>query len=168
MADYLRLDAALVKAEIGKLLAVYPELADDETLRLDTIEGETDALRVVERALAEKLDADAMAEAVKLRVNALSERAGRFTRKAEAMKALIRDILKAGGVQKLILTEATISLTKPRNYVKILDVNALGQGYFKTERIADKKALLAALERGDEIPGAELALGETGLAVRTK
>ena len=44
----------------------------------------------------------------------------------------------------------------------------LPQGYFRIERIADKKAIGEALKAGNEIPGAELALGEEGLTIRPK
>jgi hypothetical protein len=61
-----------------------------------------------------------------------------------------------------------VSITKPRTRVNITDVNELPQGYFVTERKPKSADIKAALERGDEIPGAELALGDDGLMVRTR
>lgn len=166
--NYLHLDANFVKAEIAKLIAAYPELADDESLRADTIEGQTNALRIIERALAERQDADMLAGAIKAREEELFARRGRFERKAEAMKALIKSIMRAANLDKLTLTEATLSLTKGRETVGIEDLEALPQGYVKFYRQADKAAIKQALDRGDEIPGAFLVTGDTGLTIRTK
>ncbi len=169
MADqYLHLDAQFVKAEIAKLIEAYPELAEDETLRADSIEGQTNALRIIERALAERQDADMMAGAVKAREDELSQRRGRFERKAEAMRSLIKSIMRAARLDKLTLTEASLSLTKGRQTVGIDDLEQLPQGYFKTIRQADKAAIKSALEQGEQIPGAFLVTGDTGLTIRTK
>ena len=41
------LEAHTVTAEIERLLAEFPELADDEDLRRDMIEGQTDAFAIL-------------------------------------------------------------------------------------------------------------------------
>lgn len=169
MSDkYLHLDAQFVKAEIAKLIEAYPELADDESLRADTLEGQTNALRIIERALAERQDADMLAGAVKAREEELYARRGRFERKSDAMKALIKSIMRAANLDKLTLTEASLSLTKGRQTVGIEDLDQLPQGYFKTTRQADKAAIKSAFDRGEEIPGAFIVTGDTGLTIRTK
>jgi hypothetical protein len=169
MADqYLFLDAGFVKAEIAKLIEAYPELADDESLRADTIEGQTEALRIIERALAERQDAEMLAGAVKAREEELYARRGRFERKAEAMKTLIKSIMRAAHLEKVTLTEASLSLTKGRQTVGIEDLDALPQGYFKTIRQADKAAIKASFDAGEPVPGAILVTGEAGLSIRTK
>lgn len=165
---YLFLDANFTKAEIAKLLETYPELAEDEQLRVDAIEGETDAYKILEKALDEKHDAEATMEGIGIRMQHLQERAGRFMRKSEAMKALIKAIMQAAKLDKVQLPEATLSITKPRNSVSIEDVDALPQGYFRLKREADKAAIKSALEQGNEIPGAILQTGTPGLTVRTK
>jgi hypothetical protein len=169
MSDqYLFLDAAFVKAELGKLLAEYPELETDEELRADAIEGETDAHKIISRALEARQDAETLAGAIKAREVDLSARRSRYERKADAMKSLIRSIMQAAQLPKLTLPEATLSITKPRQTVSVENVDQLPQGYFTTVRQADKAALKQALERGDEIPGAVLATGSAGLMIRTK
>lgn len=55
-----RLDPQLVAREIYALIEAYPELAEDDVLRADTIEGETDAGRVVAMLLERLRHADAM------------------------------------------------------------------------------------------------------------
>jgi hypothetical protein len=164
----LYLDAQFVKAEIAKLIEAYPELSEDETLRTDMIEAETDAHRLIERAFEERQSAETMAGAIKAREIAMAERRGRCERKSDAMKRLIRSVMKAANLDKLTLTEATISITKPRTSVNVTALDELPQGFFKLTRQADKTALKSALEKGETVPGAELAQGEPGITFRTK
>lgn len=165
---FVFIDAEAVKAQIADMLAAFPELADDETLRLDTLEGETDLFKVITKALNERFEADSMAEAIKARASDLYARQKRFERKADAMKKLIKALMDAADQDKITLPEATLSVTAPRPTINVTDSDQLPQGYYRLERIADKKAIGAALMAGNEIPGAELALGEEGLTIRPK
>lgn len=164
----LYLDAQFVKAEIGRLIEAYPDLAEDETLRLDMIDGETDATRIIERALLDRQEAEMMAGAIRQRETLLAERRGRFERKSEALKTLIRSVMKAARLDKLALPEATLSITKPSRSVGIENIDDLPQGYFHTERRADKAAIKKSLEAGGQVPGAFLVVGSEGLTIRTK
>lgn len=168
MADYLQLDAAAVGRHIDALLITYPELVEDEALRADMIEGETDLARVVSRALDHRQEAETMAEAIKSRETDLGERRGRYERRSEAMKSLIKSLMITAGQDKLTLPEATISLTKARETVSIIDIDALPQGTFTTVRQPDKKAIKSSIDAGADVPGAALVVGEPGLTVRTK
>lgn len=165
---YLFLDANVTKAEIAKLLEAYPELSEDDQLRMDAIEGETNAFGVIEKALAERQEAEAMAGAIKEREINLAARRSRFERKSDAMRGLIKAIMKAADLPKVQLTEASISITSPRVNVIITNEADLPQGYVRIKREADKAAIKSALMRGDEIPGAELQFGDESLTIRTK
>jgi len=167
-AQFLYVDAQAVKAHIADLLAVYPELLEDESLRLDTLEGETDMFAIIAKALNERFEAEGMATAIKERASDLYARQKRFERKADAMKKLIKALMDAADQDKITLPEATLSVTAPRTTVNVIDADQLPQGYFRIERIADKKAIGEALKAGNAIPGAELALGEEGLTIRPK
>ena len=131
MTGNLWLEAQFVKAEIGRLIDAYPDLAADEILRADMIDGETDAVKIIETALAERLDAVAIAEAIKARETDLAARRERFERKAEAMRSLISSIMKAAKQSRMQLAEATISVTRPSVSVGIADVDELPQGFFQ-------------------------------------
>lgn len=165
---YLHLDAQFVKAEIAKLIEAYPDLAEDESLRADMVEGETDAVRIIERALAERQEAETMAGAIKARAIDLAARQSRFERKSEAMRKLIKSVMQAADLPKVQLTEATLSIQAPRISVEITDVNELPQGYVRIKREPDKTAIKTALMGGDEIPGATLAYGDETLSIRVK
>lgn len=166
--SYLQVDIATFKAHVAELLSTYPELAEDEDLRADMIDGETELVPLVDRILRMKLDADTMAAAVKARKAEIAERQARYERKADGAKALIKSLMLAADLPKVTLPDATVSITKPRTKVNITDVDQLPQGFYAIERKAKSAEIKAALEAGETIPGAELALGEEGLMVRTK
>ncbi|WP_173931358.1 siphovirus Gp157 family protein [Chelativorans sp. Marseille-P2723] len=164
----LYVDAAYLKAEITRLRTELPELAEDDMLREDMLAGETDLELIISRALDERREAETMAAAIKEREAALASRRARFEKKAEAMRSLVKSVMQAADLPKITLPEATISIQSPRASVAITDLDAIPQGYFRLKKEADKTAIKKAIEAGDKIPGAELALGEETLSIRTK
>lgn len=168
MADYLMMDAAKLESEIRHMLASFPELADDEELRLDTLEGETDFNRIMSRLVRVRNEKLAEAEGLGSYIGDLSERKARQVRGADGVKSLMLSLMSAADVPKLVLPEATISVTKPRSSVEVTDVGALPQGTFTTVRQPDKAAIKAQIDAGEDVPGATLKISEPGLTVRTK
>lgn len=166
--NYIAADATFVKKQIANLIEAYPEIQDDEELLADMLEGETDLHRVISKAVSKKLDAKTMVQALKAREADMKERRSRFERQDELFTALISQMMEIAGLKKLALPEATVSMTSPRDSVEILDIDALPQGFFKVERKALSKEILAAIKAGEAIPGAALRTGESGLMVRTK
>ena len=165
---YVFKDAMAVRSQIAGLIAVYPEIEDDATLLADTIEGETDFERVAEKIVDFIREAETRASAVKERKDTMAERQKRFERQSEGGRKILMSLMKAARVDRIVLVEATISLTKPRDGVSITDLDALPQGFFRTERKALPKEILAAIKSGEAVPGAELAPGEAGMMIRTK
>jgi hypothetical protein len=168
MADRIVLEAKIIAKEIDALIAAYPELAEDEALRADMIEGETDLLSVMARVLDHQQEAASMVDAMKSRRSDLSERISRYERREDAMRALMLNLMSAADQPKITLPEATISMTKGRDSVEIIDINALPQGFYSLERKADKTAIGSALKAGNDIPGAVLRTGDASLTIRTK
>jgi hypothetical protein len=165
---FIQVDIADFKAHVADLLAAYPELVEDEDLRADMIEGETDMVPLVTRLLKRKLDADTMVSAIKQRKADIAERQARYERQSEGFKALIKSMMLAADLDKLTLPDATISVTKARTIVEITDEASLPQGFVEIKRVPKKTEIKKALEAGEEIPGASLGLSEEGLMVRPK
>lgn len=166
--SFIQVDIAAFKAHVAELLAAYPELADDDELRADMFEGETDMVPLVSRLLKRKLDVDTMVSAIKERKGEIAERQARYERQSDGYRTLIKSVMIAADLDKLALPDATVSVTKPRITVEINDLDAIPQGYAKFEKKPDKAAIKAALEAGADIPGAALGLSDEGLMVRTK
>lgn len=168
MSNFIQVDISAFKAHVADLLASFPELADDEELRADMFEGETDMVPLVSRLLKRKLDADVMVSAIKERAADIADRKARYERQSDGFKSLIKSVMIAADIPKITLPDATVSITSARVIVEVDDLDAIPQGYAKFEKRADKTALKVALEAGEEIPGARLAFSEEGLMVRTK
>lgn len=168
MPDRLQLDAKTIAVQIDALLASFPDMADDDELRADMIDGETDFSTVMSRALNREREARAMVEAIKARTEDLTERRRRFERRIEAMRSLMLSLMSAADQTSVVLPEATISMAKGRETVEVTDVDALPQGTYRTVRQPDKATLLNLLKSGEQIPGAALATGDVTLSVRSK
>lgn len=162
----LYMDTQQVKANIAALMSEYPELQDDEELHFDMLEGETDLNEIITRILSEKLEADAMADAVKSRMTDLQARKQRYEKKGQMMRGLIKSLMDTAQIDKMTLPEASLSIRQSPVSVDVTDLEALPQGFFKVERKADKTAIKTAIKAGEEIPGAELVEGSPTLSVR--
>jgi hypothetical protein len=168
MSDRIALDVRVVTGQIERLRMQYPELAEDLELLTDTVEGETDFHKVIEQVTDEYLDAVSMKGAIADRIDGLRQRSDRFDRKADALKGMALNLMEAAGQPKVTLPVATLSIRKGVNSVVVEDLDAIPQGYRRTEVVPLKTEIKKALEAGEAIPGARLEHGPEGLSVRTK
>ncbi len=165
-AQFLAADVANLASEIDALFVAYPELAEDEKLRADMLEGETNLHAVLERLLGVEREANSMADAVKSRISDLQERKARAECRKDAMRGLMLKLLQAANLQRAPLTEATISVTKGRDSVDIVDEKAVPKRFMKVTTTPDKTAIKAVLDSGKKVKGAALKTGEPTLSVR--
>lgn len=163
--NFLAADVANLEAEIHHLFAAYPELAEDEDLRSDMLEGETDAFSVLTRLVNIERDADSMARAVAHRIGELQARKAGAEKRKDAMRTLMLRVMRAAGIQKAPLVEATVSVAKGRDSVEIVDENALPKWALKVVTSPDKTAIKEALEAGKKVKGAAIKTGEPTLRV---
>lgn len=160
------IDAALVQRQIASLQEAFPELADDETLRADVIEGETDLHQVLSRIAAAALDAKAMQGAIAERLDALKARDASAKRREEAFRALAHRLMDAAKQRKLILPEATLSITKVAPGVVITQPDLIPESFCRVKVEPNKTAIKEALKAGTSVPGAVLGNGSETLQIR--
>jgi hypothetical protein len=164
----MRLDPAIVQQQISNLLLQFPELQEDEQLRADMIEGETDAhefLRVIER---KRQDACVLANAIGNHIGELKLRLDRFERREEAMRALAFKIMNVADLKKLELPEATLSIRNGTQKVLITNEAHIPDDLCRIKREPNKTAIKDWLMAGNPVPGAELSNAEPSLSIRTK
>jgi hypothetical protein len=175
MSDRLKLDADLVRQQIDRLRAAFPdvwgEAEPDDDLRLDVLEGETDLLEWLARADALVLDADVKADALKFMAETYFDRvmtrSRRFSQRAKQTRDLMQSVMEAAGVNKPIpLATGTLSLKDKPPSVLITDEAALPLDFVCITRAPDKTAIAKALKAGDTVDGAELQPGGRTLAIR--
>ncbi len=164
--NYLTADIANLEAHIHELFAAYPDLAEDEELRADMLEGETDLHSVLTRLVNIERDADSMAKAIAERQRDLSARKARSEKRKDAMRALMLRVMKAAGATKAQLPEATVSVSKGRDSVDIIDDKKLPRWAYETVRKPDKKAIMERLAANKNVPGAALVTGDDMVSVR--
>jgi len=163
---YIAADAETVKAQIALLLSAYPDVEDDAELLADMLEGETNLNGLLERIMSIKFNDEDMDAALELRGKAIQARRERYRARADAMKDLALSLMQAAKLDKIELTECTLSIRKPNKRVEISDADALPQGYYRTDKIADKKAIADSFKAGESIPGASYVDGSEGLTVK--
>lgn len=166
----MRFDPDAVRQQISNLLVQYPELAEDDVLRADCIEAETemhDFLRAVE---TRRREAATMAGAIATNIAELELRQQRFERREKAMREMAQKVMEAADMQKPIeLPEATYSLRKVSPSVQITDEGALPDIACKFERKPDKKKIKKLLQTDPFIvAGACMSNGGIALSIRVK
>jgi hypothetical protein len=168
MADFLGIDVTYTGRAIEAMLKAYPELMEDEDLRADSLEAETDFKALMSRLVRIRGERLALAEGTNGYIKELTERRDRLARGADGLKGLMLKLMATAQLPKLELPEATISISAGRASVSITDIDALPQGTFTTERKPDKAAIKRMIDAGEDIPGAALVAGENLLTIRTK
>jgi len=162
------LDVHFLEQEIVKLVAEFPELAEDDALKADVIEGQLDVEAVMTRVLSHLFEAEEMLDGMKPRFEDLSERKKRWERRKEFCRALAQRVLEASGRPRIDLPEASVSKQAGKESVEITNVDDLPQGTYATERKPDKKAIGEQLKTGNDVPGARLVMGADGVRINTK
>ena len=157
-----------VVREITDLIAVYPELGEDEALRADTLEGATDINDILSKLVRERSAAYAMAEGVKVPVEDLRQRKARLERRGDGYGEAIEKVMAAAALSKVTLPDATISVSQAAPSVVVADESAIPERFIRTKREIDKAAINAAVKAGEEIPGVTVSNGGSRLTIRLK
>ncbi|QWY83270.1 hypothetical protein [Rhizobium phage RHph_X2_25] len=165
-AQFLAADVANLAAEIDALFQAFPDLAEDAELRADMLEGETNLHAVLGRLLNKEREANSMVGATAARISELQARKAMYDRRKDAMRGLMLRLMKAADLQKVPLTEATVSVTKGRQSVEIVDEARLPARFLKVVKTPDKTLVKAALDAGKKVPGAQLKAGDDTISVR--
>lgn len=162
----IRVDIPMIEAAAA-LLAPY---RDDDDLYHDMIEGETDALELLDALLEQIQHDEDMGDVLDRRISEMKARAERFRHRADARKKIALHVLHAAGLKKAELPAATVSIRAGSVSVQITDEADIPTQLMR-EKITsapDKTAIKAQIEAGEHVPGAELVRGAETLSVRVK
>jgi len=153
--------------EINALLLEYPQLADDEELLRDTLEGNTRFNEIMDRLLIEMRDNETLADAAASRIGKLRERQTRLTHRMNFYRSLMHRLLTVTGIQSVALAEAKVSIMKSPEKVIITDESAVPDAFMKITKEPNKTAIKNAIKLGTYVPGAALSNGGTSITIRT-
>jgi hypothetical protein len=142
---------------------------DDEQLLTDMIEGETDALAVVDRILAAIGEAEQHQAVLKLREEEMAARRQRFDAKAKSLRASLCAWMGDTGLTKIVRPEATLSVSAGKPSVTYSEDFGVGlpEKFLKQPPPQpDKAAVRAAVLAGETVIGATLSNSMPTLTIR--
>lgn len=162
-------DADALRLTIEDLIRRYPEIAEDEVLRADMLDGETTINDVLTDLIRMGEDARAMRDATKTQQENLKSRAERFDRRLEFTRSLMMSIMNAADLRKKELPEATVYLrNNPQQIIGDVDPAKLPDDLVKIERKADRAKVKEALKSGRDLPGLLLSNAPPSIVVTVK
>ena len=161
----MKTDIAQLKIQIGLMMDRYPELAEDEDLRADMLEGSTDLHAIMERLLQEEREADGLVESTKSRMDKIAARRASFRNRQQSLRDMMMSIMQLADLRKLKFPEATISITRRGPAVQIIDESLIPNTLCKIKREPSKTAIKEALTSGFKVPGAVLDNGSETIRI---
>jgi hypothetical protein len=153
-------------SQINALLSEYPQLAEDEDLLKDTLEGNTRFNEVMDKFLGDMRENETLAEAISQRIGKLRERQTRLTHRAQFYRSLMHRLMDFAGIRSVSLTEAKISVVNSPEKVIITDESAIPDDFMRITKEPNKAAIKTALKSGSIISGATLSNGGSTISVR--
>lgn len=145
------------------------ELAEDDQLVADMIEGETDLHEMIGRVFLSIDEDQILITGVKERQKELADRKSRLEKRVNAIREMIGKAMEIGEISKLELPTATLSLRRvPLGLVVEKEEQIPAEYFVEQDPRLDKKILLEALKDGEAVPGATLSNGGETLAIRRK
>ena len=162
------LDVKAVRDQITALLLSYPELADDEVLRTDMIEGTTSTFEFLSKIVRLIGDNEALYRGTLDYIKELKARVERLTRRDDALRSFIFKIMTSADLAQVPLPEATLSIRAGQPKVIITDEHLIPDLYVRIKREPDKIRIKEVLLSGGVISGAEMSNAEPTLALRIK
>jgi hypothetical protein len=144
----------------------FPQLAEDEELLADTLEGETDLHKLIDKLVAQVRENTAMGEAMAERIGMLRDRQTRVMTRSNFYRGLIHRLLEHTGVKAVPTVEGKVSVVSAPEKVIITDEAAIPKEFMRIKMEPDKSAIKTALKDGKHISGATLSNGGTTIAIR--
>lgn len=163
----MRLD--LTKIQVAAVAAMLrDELSDDERAYLDTLEGETDLYEWARRLL-DNIEADeGHQRALSDQIADRQARKARAEARVKANRGALMALLDCAKLDKLTLSEATLSVRRVPPKAIVTDEAAVPDDFCKFTRKPDMAAIKAGVESGATVPGVSFDDGGTSLTIRRK
>jgi len=162
------LDPTFVRAQVDLLFAQAPEITDDEQLRADMLEGNTNLHEFLDLLVRAIVQAEAFAAGIQLLLLETNARRLRYERRADLMREMARKLIEHAGLKTVELHQATLSIRAGSPKVIITDETMLPDSAVKITRTPAKQLIKTLIDQGVFVPGAELSNAEPVLMMRIK
>lgn len=161
----MKLDLKVVRDQITNLLAVNPELEEDDILRADMIEGETEAFEFLRQLVHTIGDAEAKRDGLKKYIDLLDQREGRLGRRIMVLRNFAKLVMESTNLRKVELAEATLSIRNGPPRVVITNEHEIPDEFWRIKREPDKTKIKTTIQSGNHVNGAALSNGEPSLSI---
>jgi hypothetical protein len=150
-----------------RLIEVDPEI--DETTLLDTLEGATNLHEALGEVIRSALDDEALADSLKLRMDAMRERLERIVATSAKKREVALAVMEEAGIEKILEPDFTISMrVQPPGLLVTNEADIPECFWIPQPAKLDRRKILDTLKAGTAVIGAELANSRINLVVRTK
>ena len=148
---------------------IRAEVTDiDEQTLADTVEGLTDLHEILAAIVRSALIDEALAEGLRNRMKQMQARLTRFDERAAKQRCIARDVMIEADIKKITAPDFTVSIRSGAPHVTVTDEAGIPPDYWRQQTPKlDRQAVLTALKRGAQIPGAELSNPQPVLSVRS-
>ena len=158
-------NVAQVQQEIAGLLVAYPELADDEVLREDMVQGSTSAFELLSELVRKIGATQAIASGTSEWIGQLQERKARLERREHALRAFILKIMTTADLKRKELPEGTLTVKRGVPKVMVINENEIPDEFMRIKKEPDKTKIKAALSAHEWVGGCTLSNAESVLAI---
>jgi hypothetical protein len=165
--ERLRRETEAARALLADL---YPILENDDAMRRDVVEGETNMHDAIRQAIARIVEIRALVEGINATLRILGERGNRLEDQEERIRAAMLTAMEVAGLPKLETPLGTVSRRAVPPSVLVTDEAVIPAAYWNPQppklARATLLAALKALRPGEHIPGAELSNGGATIALK--
>jgi hypothetical protein len=163
----LAVEVSTYQALRGRLLNEWPEL-DEETLA-DSLEGITDLHEMIAAVIRSALVDEALHAGLRCRLDNMKARLSRLEVRAAKKRQLALEAMTEVGVTKLEQPDFTASTRVGSPALIVMAKDKIPNTYWLPQPPKlDRQTILGELQRGAEVPGAQLSNPQPVLMVRTK
>jgi hypothetical protein len=164
----------ILSAEVARYQAMSVQLRndyceiDEETLA-DTLEGLSTLPELLHGIIRSSLDDEALASALRTRLTDMRTRLERLEVRYQRKRQLVCEAMGRANIEKLNTEDFSVSRRNGVSRLEIMNEADIPAAYllFQAPR-PDRQKLLAALKRGEQVPGIRLQDGEAHIQVRTR
>jgi hypothetical protein len=162
-------DVAQLRLQIEGLLRDYPALAEDEGLRADMIDGETNLNDALALLVKEIKISEYMVDGITKERVQLLERRNRHEHRIDVLRELILEVLQSADLKRVQLPAVTLTQVSGQpQIIGELDADALPDDLVRIRREADRTAIKQALLDHRVLPGLSLSNAAPFLMIRRK
>ena len=165
--DALNLEAARYDALKRDLIETHEDL--DEATLADTLEGLSELDAIIAAALRSALDDEALAAALRERIETQKSRLERIRNRARVKREACARVMARTGLRTVAADDITVTLRPPAQRLDVRDEQAIPEAFWRTpDPVLDRRSLTDVLKGGLEVDGAVLVEADPVVMVRVK